>query len=82
MSSNTVRVNFTIPEKLYRTIKAIIPERQRSKVVSQLLEEEVKRREESLFKIAQAVEKDRELNKEMAEWDVTLNDGMEEIEWK
>jgi len=77
-----VRVNFMLPEKIYLALKTFIPERKRSQVVADLLKEEIEKREKALYKIAQAVEKDTALNREMKDWDVTLNDGLEDDQWK
>jgi hypothetical protein len=56
---------------------ATIPQRQRSKVIARLLEDEIKKREQELYQAALAVEQDEELNAEMKEWDVTAGDGTE-----
>ena len=55
--------------------------RQRSKVVGDLLEEEVRRRERELYECALAVEQDDQLQAEMADWDVTVGDGIETETW-
>jgi hypothetical protein len=51
-------------------------------IVAQLLSKELKKREASLSSIAKAVENDKSLNKEMAAWNKTLSDGMDNWEWK
>jgi len=56
---------------------ATIPPRQRSKLIAELLEDEVKKREQELYQAALAVEQDQELNAEMKDWDVTVSDGIE-----
>ena len=40
---------------------------------------EIKRLERELYECALAVEQDEQLNAEMAEWDVTVGDGLERI---
>ena len=72
--SSYVRVNFMLPKNLYLALKSLIPERKRSWVVTKLIQGEIHKREKDLFKIAQSVEKDAGLKKEMKEWDVTLAD--------
>jgi len=62
-------------------MQAVIPPHQRSKVVADLLEEEVRRRERELFECALAVEQDEQLHAEMAGWDVTVGDGIETETW-
>jgi len=72
-----MKVMFSIPDPLYARMMAIIPQRQRSKVIAKLLEDEVKRREQELYQAALDVEQDEELSAEMEEWDVTVGDGIE-----
>jgi metal-responsive CopG/Arc/MetJ family transcriptional regulator len=76
-----VKVLVSLPDNLYARMKAVIPARQRSKVVAGLLEEEVRRREQELYECALAVEQDEQLRAEMAEWDVTVGDGIEIETW-
>lgn len=46
-----------------------------------LIEQEVQKRENQLYECALAVEKDQELYNEMKEWDITLQDGLEDELW-
>jgi hypothetical protein len=73
-----MKVLVSIPDSLYARMTATIPQRQRSKVIAKLLENEVKKRERDLYEAALAVEQDEELNAEMKDWDVTVGDGIEE----
>jgi len=75
------KVLISLPNSLASRMKTLIPQRQRSKVISKLIEKEIQRREESLFKTACEVEKDDALNKEMKDWDVTVGDGIESETW-
>jgi len=72
-----MKILVSIPRELYSRVQTVIPPRQRSKLIAGLLEDEVKRREEELYKAALAVEQDELLNSEMAGWDVTVSDGIE-----
>ena len=72
-----MKVLVSIPDSLYSRMTATIPPRQRSRLITKLLEDEVKRRELELYQAALAVEQDEELGAEMKEWDVTLGDGIE-----
>ncbi len=72
-----MKVMVSIPDALYTRMLAAIPQRQRSKVIARLLEDEIRRREHELYQAALAVERDEELNSEMKEWDVTVDDGIE-----
>ena len=69
-----MKVLVSIPGSLYSRMMATIPPRQRSKLISKLLEDEVKKREQELYQAALAVEEDEELGAEMKDWDVTLGD--------
>jgi len=75
------KILVSLPNELVKRMKTVIPARKRSQVVKDLLEQEIDRREEALFQCALAVEKDKALNKEMAEWDVTIGDGIESETW-
>lgn len=75
------KVLISIPDKMVSRMKAAIPQRQRSKVIVYLLEKEIERREKALFDCALAVEKDFASLDEMKEWDVTLQDGLQDESW-
>ena len=72
---------FSIPDQLATRMKALIPQRQRSKVIAHLIEQEVERREKMLYECAAAVEKDSVLQDDMKAWDTTLQDGLEDESW-
>jgi len=75
------KVLISMPDQLANRMRAAIPARQRSKVIAHLIEEEVKRREQSLYECASEVEKDSSLNDEMKDWDATLQDGLDDESW-
>ena len=72
-----MKVPVSIPNSLYSRMMATVPPRQRSKLIARLLEDEVEKREQELYRAALAVEQDEELSAEMKDWDVTLGDGIE-----
>jgi len=74
-----IRANFTIPGDILDEFNSIIPKRQKSKVISQLLKEEVERRKRELYKIAREVENDEKLNQEMKDWETTIGDGLDDV---
>jgi hypothetical protein len=76
-----MKVLVSLSDELYARMQAVIPPRQRSKVVGDLLEAEVRRRERELYECALAVEQDEQLHAEMAGWDVTVGDGIETETW-
>ena len=75
------KILISLPEDLVNRMKTTIPARTRSQVVKELIEKEIRRREEALHECAVAVEKDEALSREMAEWDVTVGDGIEPETW-
>lgn len=66
----------SMPDQLVARMKAVIPARQRSKIFTRLIEQEIKKREKTLYACAVAVEKDTALQREMKDWDITLQDGL------
>jgi len=75
------KVLLSLPDRLAERMKAVIPPGQRSKVLADLLETEVKRREEDLYQCALGVEKDQALGEEMKDWDVTAGNGIDDETW-
>jgi hypothetical protein len=76
-----MKVLISLSDELYARMKSVIPPRQRSKVMVDLLEKEVRRRERELYECALAVEQDEQLQTEMADWDGTAGDGIETETW-
>jgi len=71
---------FSFPEQLVVRMKAAIPQRERSKVLASLLENEISKRERSLYLRAQALEKNEGLKEEMETWDNEFGqDGLENV---
>lgn len=75
------KVLISIPDKIASRMRASIPQKQRSKVIVQLIEREIEKREKALYECAAAVEHDHQLNQEMSDWDVTLQDGLSDESW-
>jgi ribosome biogenesis protein Nip4 len=75
------KVLISIPDSILSRLRAIIPNRQRSKFISSIVEKELKKLEQNLFHCALKVEQDKALNTEMKDWDATLNDGIENESW-
>ena len=74
------KVLISLPDQLASRMKAVIPERQRSKLVASLLEAEIIKRENALYECALAVENDPALKVDMADWEVTIGDGLDDYE--
>lgn len=75
------KILISVPEQLVARMKTFIPSRQRSKVIVRLIEKEIEQRERALYECAVAVENDTALNDEMKDWDVTLDDGLDNESW-
>jgi metal-responsive CopG/Arc/MetJ family transcriptional regulator len=76
-----MKVLISLPDELYGRMLAVIPQRHRSKLIAEILEREIEKREQELYEAALAVAKEQELNEEMADWDVTISDGIETETW-
>lgn len=58
MSMKKTRQTFTVPEDIFQRFAAVVPSRTRSAIVSQLLEEEARRREMTLAAACDAANAD------------------------
>ena len=63
------KVFISLPDQLLIRMRSAFPPRQRSKIIAQLIEKEIEKRERKLYECAVTVEKDKMLNKETAKWD-------------
>lgn len=72
------KVLISIPDQLAIRMRAAIPRRQRSKIITYLIEKEIEKRERILYECALAVEHDSALREEMDDWNITMNDGLSE----
>ncbi len=70
------KVLISLPDNLFQRMKVFFTQRQRSKLIAELIEKEIERREKSLYRCACEVEKDDALNREMEDWNVTVGDGI------
>lgn len=75
------KVLISIPDSILARLRVIVPDRQRSKFISTIVERELKKLERVLFQCALKVEQDKALNADMKDWDVTINDGIEHEPW-
>lgn len=74
------KVMFSFPNQLVVRMKAAIPQRERSKVLAALLENEIQKREQVLFICAKELEESKGLKEEMAIWDNEFSqDGLEDV---
>ena len=70
------KILISVPGQLAVPMKIAMLARQRSKVITELIEKEIEKREKSLYKCAVAVENDKALRNEMKDWDNALQDGL------
>ena len=75
------KVLVSLPDDLAGRMRAVIPNRQRSRVISEVLEKEVQKREKQLYQCAKSVETDDAMNNEMSDWNITVGDGIEAESW-
>ncbi len=75
------KILISLPDHVAARLQTLIAARQRSAIITHLIEDEIARREKKLRDCALAVEKDEALHKEMAEWDITLQDGLTNESW-
>ena len=75
------KILVSLPDDLAARMKRMIPSRHRSRVIAQILETEIHKREQALYECARQVEADTDLNREMADWEATINDGMDIESW-
>lgn len=71
-----------LPEDLVRRLKRRVPARARSAFVQRLLEQALpadEGEEDPLYQAALGVEQDERLAAEMADWDGSVDDGLEAI---
>lgn len=72
----------SVPNELYARIRIAIPERQRSKVFTKLIETELARQDEELYQAALVLEQNEAARQEVKEWDETFRgDGLENDVW-
>ncbi len=75
------KILVSLPDDLAGRMRAVIPNRQRSRVISEVLEKEVQKREKQLYQCAKRIETDDALNNEMSDWSITVGDGIEAESW-
>lgn len=72
-----MKVTLSIPDKVARRFRAAVPARQRSSVVTHLIERELSKRGCDLASACIAANKDKALESDIADWQV-FDDGVEE----
>jgi hypothetical protein len=63
-----MRINLSIPDAIAHRFQAAVPPRQRSRLVSRLLESSLASHEDALAAACQAANDDRELEREIDDW--------------
>jgi hypothetical protein len=67
-----------LPDYLAGRFRSLVPAKQRSKYIENLLEEDLKKRDDELRRCAIDVELDDEINATMDDWDIVSGDGLDE----
>ena len=75
------KVLISMPNSILARMRAVIPDRHRSKFISDIVEKELEKREQILYQCALKVEQDKALNQEMEDWNVTVSDGIDNESW-
>ena len=73
-----VPITITLPETLIRDLHLYIPERGISGFISNLVEKGLEEKKYIAAQEYREAAADRERNKEAAEWDVCIGDGLDE----
>jgi len=63
-----MRITLSIPDEVAHRFQAAVPVRKRSRLVTRLLEKELKERDNSLAIACQAANRDKALEQEIDEW--------------
>ena len=72
-----MRMTLSIPDAVARRFRTAVPARQRSRVVTRLLERELGERDDTLAAACRAANSDRALQREIEEWQ-SFDDGIQE----
>ena len=72
-----MRITLSIPDAVAHRFQAAVPARQRSRLVSRLLENELSQRDDALAVACRAANRDKALVREIDEWQ-SFDDGIEE----
>lgn len=75
------KILLSIPDDLANQFKVMVPARQRSQFLTRLLANALKKQEQTLYESAKLVEEDTQLNQDIALWDSTLEDGLDDTSW-
>jgi hypothetical protein len=66
----------SIPDELAVRMRSVITSGNRNRIISAILEKEIRKREQALYEAAVAVENDDAINAEMSDWEVAVDDGI------
>ena len=72
-----MRITLSIPDDVAHRFQVAIPPRQRSRLVTRLLEQALAKHNDSLAAACRAANRDKPLEREIGEWQ-TFDDGVEE----
>ncbi|MBS0359175.1 MAG: hypothetical protein JSS53_07900 [Proteobacteria bacterium] len=76
----STKVMISLPDALATRMRAVIPNRQRSKLFATLLEEEINKREKELYMRALDLENNKGSAQEESDWETNFGgDGLNDI---
>jgi metal-responsive CopG/Arc/MetJ family transcriptional regulator len=70
------QIPVSIPDELAVRMRSVITSGNRNRIISAILEKEIRKREQALYEAAVAVENDDAINAEMSDWEVAVDDGI------
>ncbi|OQY42063.1 MAG: hypothetical protein B6240_14370 [Desulfobacteraceae bacterium 4572_87] len=72
-----MQITLSIPDVVARRFQAVVPARQRSRLVTRLLEQELSKHDDTLAAACHAANRDKVLQREIEEWQ-SFDDGIDE----
>jgi hypothetical protein len=72
-----MRITLSIPDAVARRFRAAVPARQRSSLVTRLLQNELASRDDSLTSACRAANRDKALSREIDDWQL-FDDGIKQ----
>ncbi len=72
-----MRMTLSIPDAVAHRFQAAVPARQRSRLVTRLLEQALSQHDDTLASACRAANRDKKLQREIDEWQ-SFDDGVEE----
>lgn len=72
-----MRITLSIPDAIAHRFQSAVPPRQRSRLVTRLIEEELSQKDDALAAACRSANRDKALQQEIEQWQ-TFDDGVHE----